>query len=242
MTIAATEDEATAPTGDLVRYEIKFAADEIDAETGIFSGYGAVFGNLDSHRDIIEPGAFKASLVEWGSRGRLPAMKLMHGSSGNPFAFDDLPIGKWLEMREDARGLFVKGKLSNLDTDYGRRIHGLMKDGVLDGLSIGYKAIDVSPPMPGGKERRRLKSVGLYEVSVVDDPSNERARVKAVKRATEIKTIREFEQFLRDVGGYSNTAAKAIASAGFKAAESDPRDEADDAKLLALAERFRSGI
>ncbi|TGU42255.1 HK97 family phage prohead protease, partial [bacterium M00.F.Ca.ET.146.01.1.1] len=40
----------------------------------------------------------------------------------------------------------------------------------------------------------------------------------------EIKTIREFEDFLRDVGGFSHAAAKAIAAGGFKA-KPDPRDE-----------------
>ncbi|RUW55060.1 HK97 family phage prohead protease [Mesorhizobium sp. M1A.F.Ca.ET.072.01.1.1] len=229
-------------TDEFVRCEFKFAPSEIDADTGVFSGYGAVFGNLDSHKDVIEPGAFKSTLTDWNNRGRLPAMKLMHGSAGNPFVFDDLPIGKWTEMKEDNRGLFVKGKLSNLDTDYGKRIHGLMKDGILDGLSIGYSPVDVTPPSPTGEERRRLKSVKLYEVSIVDDPSNDKARVKAVKAAAGITTIREFEDFLRDVGGYSHSAAKAIASAGFKAADTDPRDEAGDAHLIALAERIRASI
>ena len=221
------------------RLEVKFAAEEMDEETGVFSGYGAVFGNLDSHRDVIEPGAFKGTLAEWSTRGRLPGMKLMHGLSHG--LYGDLPIGKWTEMREDNRGLFVKGKLSNLDTDFGRSIRNLMRDGVLDGLSIGYVVNDVTLPLPGSKERRRLKAVNLFEVSVVDDPSNDRARVKAVKAATEIKTIREFEQFLRDVGGYSNTAAKAIASGGFKAVDTEPRDEADEA-LSALAAKIRASI
>lgn len=218
------------------RIEVKFAAESIDAATGEFKGYGAVFGNVDSHGDVIEPGAFKKSLSEWKSKGRLPAMKLMHGSALNPFA-DNLPVGKWTKMEEDGRGLYVEGKLSGLDTDLGRRIHGLMRDSVLDGLSIGYLVKQYTPGL-GDEVRRRLEHLNLREVSLVDDPSNERARVTAVKAATEIKTIREFEQFLRDVGGYSNTAAKAIASGGFKASE--PRDEETEA-LLALAAKFRAG-
>lgn len=221
------------------RIEVKFAADAIDAVTGEFKGYGAVFGNVDSHGDIIEPGAFKQSLSEWKSKGRLPAMKLMHGAALNPFA-DDLPVGKWTVMAEDTRGLYVEGKLSGLDTDLGRRIHGLMKDGALDGLSIGYNVKQFVPGV-GDDVRRRLEHVNLREVSLVDEPSNERARVTAVKAASEIKTIREFEQFLRDVGGYSNTAAKAIASGGFKATD-DPRDEDAEAELLVLAKKIRASI
>jgi HK97 family phage prohead protease len=215
------------------RIEVKFAADAIDAVTGEFKGYGAVFANLDSHGDIIEPGAFKKSLGEWKSRGRLPAMKLMHGAALNPFA-DDLPVGKWTKMEEDGRGLYVEGKLSALDTDMGRRIHGLMKDGALDGLSIGFM-VDQSAPGDGEKVRRRLEHINLREVSLVDEPSNDRARVSAIKVA-DIKTIRDLEKTLRDVG-FSNSAAKAIASGGYKAL---PRDE--DAELAALAARIRASI
>lgn len=216
------------------RIEVKFATDAIDAATGEFKGYGAVFANVDSHGDVIEPGAFKKSLSEWKSKGRLPAMKLMHGAALNPFA-DDLPVGKYTAMAEDNRGLYVEGKISGLNTDLGRRIHGLMMDGALDGLSIGYRVKEFAPGT-GDEVRRRLQHLDLREVSLVDEPSNDRARVTGVKAATEIKTIREFEQFLRDVGGYSNAAAKAIASGGFKAT---PRDE-DEAELLALAEAIRA--
>jgi len=171
-------------------------------------------------------------------------MKLMHGTALNPFTGYDLPIGKWNLMREDANGLYVEGKLSGLDTDMGRRIHGLMRDGVLDGLSIGYRP-DKARPGPGGssKIKRNLDSISLKEVSLVDDPSNEYSRVLDVKAAAEdITTIREFEQFLRDVG-FSVSASKALASGGYKAAFPDPRDEdgkADEAALLALAGRIRS--
>ena len=39
--------------------QVKFAPSEIDSVTGEFKGYGAVFGNIDSHGDVIMPGAFK---------------------------------------------------------------------------------------------------------------------------------------------------------------------------------------
>ncbi len=222
------------------RIEVKFAPDAIDAVTGEFKGYGAVFGNRDSHGDVIQPGAFTETLRDWASRGRLPSMKLMHGSAVNIFTGDDLPIGKWTMMREDARGLYVEGKLSALDTDSGRKIYGLMKDGALDGLSIGYNVKKFTPGM--GDIKRMLENVVLREVSLVDEPSNDKSRVTSLKSATDLTTIREFEQFLRDVG-FSVASAKAIASGGYKAAFPDPRDEdgqADEAALAALAERIRS--
>lgn len=42
-----------------------------------------------------------------------------------------------------------------------------------------------------------------------------------------IDNIRDFEAFLREAGGFSRNAARAIAAGGFKATESDARDEPD---------------
>lgn len=205
------------------RLEVKFATDDVDVKTGEFSGYGAVFGNVDSHGDVIAPGAFNETLSEWSIKGRLPSMKLMHGTALNPFNGDDLPLGKWQEMREDSRGLFVKGKLSGIDTDFGKRIYSLMKDGALDGLSIGYRAKRFSKGSGANGAKRILESVHLGEVSLVDSPSNGASRVSAIKS---VKTIRDFEDFLRDVGGYSAAHAKAIASHGFKSIDA-MRDAGD---------------
>ncbi|RVD38553.1 HK97 family phage prohead protease [Mesorhizobium sp. M4A.F.Ca.ET.020.02.1.1] len=161
------------------RIDVRFAAADINSQTGIFSGYGAVFGNLDSHKDIIMNGAFKASLAAWRAKGRLPRMLLMHGSSGNPFTGDDLPIGVWTAMREDAKGLYVEGQLLALNTDYGRRILSLMQGGALDGLSIGYVVKRSSAG--SGTAKRFLEAIDLREVSIVDEPSNDLARVATIK-------------------------------------------------------------
>lgn len=162
----------------LKRVDCKFSRSTINTATGEFSGYGAVFENVDSHRDVIARGAFAETLREWKARGRMPRMLLMHGSSGNPFAYDDLPVGRWLEMREDAFGLFVRGQIIALDTDQGKRIRALMASGELDGLSIGYRVLRSSPG--SGRVKRRIEAIHLAEVSIVDDPSNDLARVAAV--------------------------------------------------------------
>jgi HK97 family phage prohead protease len=213
------------------RIEVKFATDQVDGQTGEFSGYGAVFGNKDSHGDVITPGAFTASLDEWKARGRWPAMKMMHGSAANPFTGSDKPIGVYASMHEDQKGLYVKGKISGLNTDEGRYNYELVKDGALNALSIGFKAVRFergnAPDV-----KRLLQQVKLFEVSLVPDGSNDRALIDSIKSAEGIKTIRDFEEFLRDVGGFSNAAAKAIASGGFKASEPRDEDEADIAALV----------
>lgn len=145
---------------------------------GHFKGYGAVFENVDSHRDVISRGAFRSSLEAWRSKGKWPALKLQHGSNGNVFTGDDLPVGRWLSMREDSYGLYVEGQLLALDTDLGRRLLALMRGGALDALSIGYVVKRSSPGT--GRVSRYLTELDLREVSIVDMPSNDLARMSPI--------------------------------------------------------------
>lgn len=210
--------------------QVKFAASEIDAVTGEFKGYGAVFGNIDSHGDVIAPGAFKKSLESWEKRGKYPAMKLMHGMT---FFADELPIGKWTKMTEDGSGLYVEGKISGLDTDLGKRVYGLMKDEVLDGLSIGYRPTKSRAGV--GDVKRFLDEIDLREVSIVDEPSNDKSRVTAVKNKF---NPREIEEILRDAGLSRADSVKAVAI--FKNALRDegdiPRDEDEDHQKAQLSQ------
>ena len=196
------------------RLEFKFAPEGLDAKTGQFAGYGAIFGNVDSHGDVIEPGAFQDSLREWEAKGSLPAMKMMHGSVANPFSGSDLPIGKWQAMREDSRGLYVEGKLSGMGTDRGRFHYALMEDGALSGLSIGYRPIRHA--RGSGNIKRRLQSVRLAEVSLVPEGSNDLARVTDLKAKLvdgELPDLPEFEDFLREAG-FSKSQRTFIATKG----------------------------
>lgn len=189
-----------------------FAAEIKATEEGTIEGYGSVFGDLDSYYDIVAKGAFKRTLKDAKAAGRLPAMLWQH----NP----DQPIGVWTDMYEDDKGLVVKGTLA--DTQLGREAHTLMKMGALSGLSIGYRTVKYKMDNDSGV--RTLQDVDLLEVSPVTFPALDSARLSAVKSAEEIKTEREFEEFLRDAG-FSRTVAKAIVAGGYKAAF--PQRDAD---------------
>lgn len=200
------------------RIEVKFSADGVDAQTGAFTGYGAVFGNLDSYGDVIQKGAFKDSLKEWKREKKLPPMLVQHGG-WMMTDMDALPIGKWEEMEEDDTGLKVGGRLINLDTERGKSIYGAMKEGVLDGMSIGYRVKEFSYGTKPEEPRRTLKKIELVEVSVVTFPANGKARVDAIKAAAQDFTSgnvammkRHVEENLRDAG-FSGSEAKAAASA-----------------------------
>jgi uncharacterized protein len=200
-----------------------------DEQPGKFSGYGSVFGNVDSHNDIVERGAFKRSL-----KGRNPAMLWQHRS--------DMPIGKFTKVSEDANGLYVEGEI-NLDVQLGKEAYSLLKQGALSGLSIGYTTRDYEVDRKRGA--RLLKDVELYEISLVTFPSNEAAQIIGVKDGDAMKE-REFEAFLRDEGGFTREAAKAIVSKGYKHflnlrdAEAKGEDDEVAKELMRLRDIFKN--
>lgn len=184
-----------------VALEIKSEPDE----DGMFEGYASVFGVLDQGMDVVERGAFVKSLAS----GRKVKMLWQHDMAQ--------PIGTWDEIREDERGLYVKGRLLK-DVQKGREAMALLKAGAIDSMSIGYRTIESAPEANG--RVRKLLEVDLFEVSLVTFPMLPDAKITSVKA---IRTEREFEQFLRDAG-YSRKEAAAITLHGFKAI--DPQREA----------------
>jgi HK97 family phage prohead protease len=193
---------------------------EADAD-GVFSGYASVFDTIDYMRDIVLPGAFSNSLAKWRKMARLPAMLWQHDP--------DQPIGKWTEMVEDNVGLRVKGQLA-LSLPKAREVYEMMKAEVVSGMSIGYRVI--LRARADKSDTRLLQELDLAEVSVVTMPANNEARINGVKACERFKTIREFENFLRDEGGFSANHAKAIAAGGFKALDPKTRDESGLVPIL----------
>ena len=156
-----------------MKHEVKtmqFKVDAYNEEEGIFSGYGAIFDNVDSGGDIIEPGAFTKTLAEGWERVKILAL---HNDCW-------LPIGRPIELREDANGLFLSAKIS--DTTMGRDIKVLLKDGVLNELSIGYDPIVFDYDSDG---IRHLREVKLWEVSVVTWAMNPEAVITGYKSMQE---------------------------------------------------------
>lgn len=195
------------------RLEVKFAPEGLDQQTGRFSGYGAVFGNLDSYGDVIAKGAFRDTLRDWRKAGKLPPMLVQHGG-WMMTDMDALPIGVWEEMSEDDTGLAVKGRLINLDTDRGKQIYGAMREGVLDGISIGYRAKEFAVGTKPGEPARTLRKIDLVEVSVVTFPANGLARVSSVKSMRELSAedSRDLEATLRKKGLSRADAVKAVSA------------------------------
>jgi HK97 family phage prohead protease len=147
---------------------------------GEFTGYGSVFNTLDDHGDVVLPGAFAGSITSHKGSGTMPGMYVEHsGFKGG----DPLPVGVWQDMTEDENGLLVKGRISALDTDHGKRIVGLMRDKALPGLSIAY-VVPTGGAVFGkkaGEPRRQIKQMDLHSVDIVRNPSNRAARIYQMK-------------------------------------------------------------
>jgi HK97 family phage prohead protease len=180
-------------------------------DAGEFEGYASTFGNIDQGGDKVEPGAFIESIVRAKNDGRIIPMLWQHDMHE--------PIGVWKDIAEDSKGLFVKGQLILEGDMTAQRAYGKLKARAIGGMSIGY-----SIPSGGAEvdDRNRgvtkLKKINLREISLVTAPMNISAKVTSIKSMMEngqVPTIREFEDFLRDVGGFSKSMAVAIASHGY---------------------------
>ena len=137
-------------------------------DDGMFEGYGSIFGNVDSQRDIVTKGAFTRTI-----KNNMNRIKILWQHDVKE------PIGKPVEMYEDTKGLYMKAKLS-IGTDTGKKCYELMKDGVINELSIGYDTI--KDEYDKQNNVRYLKELRLWEVSAVTFASNELATVNNVKK------------------------------------------------------------
>ncbi|MFD2739880.1 HK97 family phage prohead protease [Sulfitobacter aestuarii] len=131
------------------------------------SGYASLFGEVDQGGDVVAPGAYAASLGALAAAGRCVKMLWQHDPGQ--------PIGVWEEVREDGRGLWVKGRILD-SVAGGREAAALVGAGAIDGLSIGYRTVRADKDAKG---RRLLSELELWEVSLVTFPMLPRARVGA---------------------------------------------------------------
>lgn len=208
------DDEMKSETLD-IQAELKAYNGDDEEEKGVFSGYGSIFGNKDLGNDVMVQGAFAKSIASKGPKG----VKLLYQHDAKE------PIGVFDEIIEDRKGLRVKGRLA-MGTQKGREVYELMKMGAIDGLSIGYRVSPKGADYDERGKRRMLKEVDLMEISAVTFPMNTRARVQAVKG--EQRTVREWEETMRDACGLSRSESKVAANAVFKAL--DQREVGDEQK------------
>lgn len=178
-------------------------------DDGTFEGYGSVFDTVDRGGDQVLKGAFERSLKEHKKRGTKVKMLWQHSP--------EHPIGVWDSIKEDENGLYCKGQLLIKNgVPKADEAYALLKSGAIDGLSIGYGIYEGGASYDPRKNTRYLKSLILYEVSLVTFPMNESATVDKVKSIGELIpeeiTRRTLEAALRDAGASKATATYVAAN------------------------------
>ena len=128
----------------------------------MIEGYAALFGVADSTGDVVRAGAFGASLKR---RTEPLPMLVEHLKRAR--------AGFWTEVREDQRGLFLRGEVRD-DMPGADRAKRMLASGV-DGLSIGFI------PLVSHRQRkgRLIEEIELLEVSIVMQPMQPLARLHA---------------------------------------------------------------
>jgi len=152
------------------RKTVSFKIKAVDEETGIFTGYMAVFSRgPDQDGDIFRRDSFKKTFREGSKRVRI--------------LFDPNirePVGRPLVMTEEKKGLFLKGSLS-LGVPRAHEALRLLRDGAITEIVLDFDAIK-APVIDGA---RHLQEVRLWDVSLVPPPSSSGAVSQEAQDAVE---------------------------------------------------------
>jgi hypothetical protein len=165
-----------AMTGEYGAPERKYTRPEAGltvTDGHVVAGYASLFGKKDQGGDVVQKGAYAASLKRLAASGGRVKMLWQHDPAQ--------PIGIWDEVREDAAGLWVKGRILT-EVEKGREAAALLQAGAIDGLSIGYRTVKAERD---GKGQRLLSELELWEVSLVTFPMLPEARVTAKASASD---------------------------------------------------------
>lgn len=192
----------------LDRCEFKFEG----MQNGQFTAYASVFNGCDSYKDTIHPGAFEETLKD----RKQPVRMFWQHDPGKV-------IGKWLDIREDEKGLRAVGELTPHNSD-SENVYALLKHGAVDSLSIGFrlqkdgfknkpKECDCAEDdfwcsHPSGRD---IHKIDLIEISPVSLPADADATISAVKME-QITSLKDAELVLRDSAMFTRKMATSFVS------------------------------
>jgi HK97 family phage prohead protease len=216
------------------RLELDSSSLKFDAETRTFEGYASKFGGVDAYGDTIIKGAYEKTLQD---RDRPVRMRWNH--------FGPV-IGKYEAIGEDDVGLKVRGSLTP-GHSVAEDAYASLKHGAVDGLSIGFRVPE------GGAEKNDhggfdLKQIDLVEISVVEEPADQGAKISDVKDWKEaiemIESLKDVERYLRDACGLPRSAATALVSQckTLIQSESEPENNQSDSDVSRLNWRMFSAL
>jgi len=228
-------------------------------ESGGFAGYASTFYFLDYHNDIIAPGAYKADIERFKAKGFIGGVNHDHSN----------PIGKPVELFEDAKGLFLEAKL--VDTAKAQDDRKLIVSGVVKELSVGIIPLQAKRMTkkdvleywrkagytPSEEELQRaedgarlIKRAKLLEISPVALGANEQTSISSFKAGRKISqtTAQLLAQVCQQIEAAHEMLETLLVEAGIKESDKDDEAEAEMAKASDvdpyqdLLEAFRAFI
>lgn len=173
-----------------------------DGKPFTFSGYAVKWDSVNTYGEKFQRGAF-ADLIASGKPIHMYYNHSYLNWGANPYR-----IGKWIELREDDTGLFVKGELTP-NLQLAADVAAMLKHGTIDGLSIAFYApAEMDIAWLDGV--LLIKRVDVYEISVVDEPSDRSARIDLNDQTiAAVESERDALELLRGVG-MSERAAESL--------------------------------
>ena len=224
---------------------------------GIFTGYASVFGNKDSYGDVVQPGAFSATLAAWKASGDTLPLYWGH-DMGDPFS----NIGGVLDATEDDHGLLVTCQI-DIDEPKPMKVYKLLKGRRVKQMSFAYAIVEGGPAKSEQLgDYYSLDVLNLFEVSVVPIGANQETEILDVKHFTEaVKAGRVLssknESSLREARDAIDSVLSALdaqdgksghpaGTQGQTSGELDAKDEAstdepETAKVTAESEEPKAG-
>ena len=139
---------------------------KVDMDHRTFEGYASTFGNVDLGNDRVKRGAYKKTIRERFKKNLIKTLWQHYE-----------PFGRVEALKEDEHGLLFKSFVSR--TTLGDDGLELMRDGVVDRMSIGYETVKSKWIEKDGC--RELIELKLFEISPVTFAMNEEATINAVK-------------------------------------------------------------
>lgn len=200
-------------------------------EDGTIEGWGSIYGNKDAYGDVVLQGAYDKSLID----NPITNVKMLWQHKS------DQPIGKWDEAITAGKGLYLKGRiLVNRGIEEADKAYTLVKEGIVDGLSIGYQIKE--HVWDSKTETLNLVELALKETSLVTFPANELSLITEIKSIEGLAIFkRDIEGILRD-GGLSKKEALAIISHGVKCNLESQSDSDDSDELKGISEMFKKTV
>lgn len=149
---------------------VAFEVREVDAEQRVFEGTAVPYD---------EPWQIAPGLYEEVAPGALEADEPVQVFYSHDWRTGGLPVGRVESYRDANGGLQVRARISR--TPKGDEVYTLLRDGVINKLSIGFDPRDVETRTVDGEEVFRVTRAVWRELSVAINPAYPTAGITRVR-------------------------------------------------------------